>query len=62
MVLGGGVLGLETALAAAEEGAQATVVHNGPFPLGRSIDRGSGSVLTASLRAGGVRVAGNARS
>jgi len=62
VVLGGGVLGLETALAAAEEGAQATVVHNGPFPLGRSIDRGSGSVLTSSLRAGGVRMAGNARS
>lgn len=62
VVLGGGVLGLETALAAAEEGACTTVVHNGPFPLGRSIDRGSGSVLTASLRASGVRMAGNARS
>ncbi|MFK0040874.1 FAD-dependent oxidoreductase [Paenarthrobacter sp. NPDC090517] len=62
VVLGGGVLGLETALAASEEGAQATVVHNGPFPLGRSIDRGSGSVLINSLRAGGVRMAGNARS
>ena len=62
VVLGGGVLGLETALAAAEEGAQTTVVHNGPFPLGRNIDRGGGSVLAASLRAGGVRVAGNARS
>ncbi|UVJ40760.1 FAD-dependent oxidoreductase [Arthrobacter sp. CJ23] len=62
VILGGGVLGLETALAAAEEGAQTTVVHNGPFPLGRNIDRGGGSVLTASLRAGGVRMAGNARS
>ncbi|MFK4639929.1 FAD-dependent oxidoreductase [Paenarthrobacter histidinolovorans] len=62
VVLGGGVLGLETALAASEEGAKATVVHNGPFPLGRSIDRGSGSVLTNSLRASGVRMAGNARS
>ncbi|VXB79031.1 FAD/NAD(P)-binding oxidoreductase [Arthrobacter sp. 9V] len=62
VVLGGGVLGLETALAASEEGARTTVVHNGPFPLGRSIDRGSGSVLTNSLRTGGVRMAGNARS
>ncbi|WP_347110409.1 FAD-dependent oxidoreductase [Paenarthrobacter sp. S56] len=62
VILGGGVLGLETALAVSEEGAQATVVHNGPFPLGRSIDRGSGSVLTTSLRSCGVRVAGNARS
>lgn len=62
VVLGGGVLGLETALAAAEEGATVTVVHNGPHPLGRSIDRGGGAVLAASLRNCGVRVAGNARS
>jgi assimilatory nitrate reductase electron transfer subunit len=62
VVLGGGVLGLETALAAAEEGATVTVVHNGPHPLGRTIDRGGGSVLAAGLRNCGVRVAGNARS
>ena len=62
VVLGGGVLGLETALATAEEGATVTVVHNGPHPLGRNIDRGGGAVLAASLRNCGVRVAGNARS
>ena len=62
VVLGGGVLGLETALAAAEEGATVTVVHNGPHPLGRNIDRGGGAVLAASLRQCGVRMAGNARS
>jgi assimilatory nitrate reductase electron transfer subunit len=62
IVLGGGVLGLETALAAAEEGATVTVVHNGPHPLGRNIDRGGGAVLAASLRNCGVRMAGNARS
>lgn len=62
VVLGGGVLGLETALAAAEEGATVTVVHNGPHPLGRSIDRGGGAVLAAGLRRCGVRMAGNARS
>ncbi|MEE2569326.1 FAD-dependent oxidoreductase [Pseudarthrobacter sp. J64] len=62
IVLGGGVLGLEIALAAAEEGASVTVVHNGPFPLGRSIDRGGGAVLANSLRRCGVKVAGNARS
>ncbi|MEC5180229.1 FAD-dependent oxidoreductase [Arthrobacter sp. CG_A4] len=61
VVLGGGVLGLEIALAAAEEGATVTVVHNGPHPLGRTIDRGGGAVLAASLRNCGVRVAGNAR-
>lgn len=62
VVLGGGVLGLETALAAAEAGATVTVVHNGPHPLGRNIDRGGGAVLAASLRQCGVRMAGNARS
>ena len=62
VVLGGGVLGLETALAAAEEGATVTVVHTGPHPLGRNIDRGGGAVLTAALRNCGVRMAGNARS
>jgi assimilatory nitrate reductase electron transfer subunit len=62
VVLGGGVLGLETALAAAEEGATVTVVHNGPHPLGRNIDRGGGAVLAAGLRDCGVRMAGNARS
>ncbi|MEQ4518972.1 FAD-dependent oxidoreductase [Pseudarthrobacter sp. B907] len=62
VVLGGGVLGLETALAAAEEGATVTVVHNGPHPLGRNIDRGGGAVVAASLRNCGVRVACNARS
>ncbi|MGO4236719.1 FAD-dependent oxidoreductase [Pseudarthrobacter sp. YAF2] len=62
VILGGGVLGLETALAAAEEGATVTVVHNGPHPLGRNIDRGGGAVLAAGLRRCGVRVAGNARS
>ncbi len=62
IVLGGGVLGLETALAAAEEGALTTVVHNGAFPLGRNIDRGGGAVLAASLRSCGVAMVGTARS
>jgi assimilatory nitrate reductase electron transfer subunit len=62
VVLGGGVLGLEAALAASEEGATATVVHHGDRPLGRSIDRSGGAALAAALRRQGVRVAGNARS
>jgi assimilatory nitrate reductase electron transfer subunit len=62
VVLGGGVLGLETALAAAEEGAQATVVHSGPHPMGRNIDRGGGAVLNAALRTAGVAVVSNAVS
>lgn len=62
IVLGGGVLGLEAALAASEEGATVTVVHHGDRPLSRSIDRAGGATLTAALRRRGVRVAGNARS
>ncbi|WP_427016802.1 FAD-dependent oxidoreductase [Pseudarthrobacter sp. P1] len=62
VVLGGGILGLETALAAAEEGAQVTVVHHGSHLMGRSLDRAGGSLLAATLRRRGVRVAGNARS
>ena len=62
VVLGGGVLGLEAALAASEEGATVTVVHHGDRPLGRSIDRIGGGTLAAALRRQGVRVAGNARS
>jgi len=62
VVLGGGVLGLETALAAAEEGARTTVVHSGPHPMGRNIDRGGGAVLNAALRSAGVSVVSNAVS
>ncbi|WP_369046964.1 FAD-dependent oxidoreductase [Sinomonas sp. P10A9] len=62
VVLGGGVLGLEAALAASEEGATVTVVHHGDRPLGRSIDGLGGATLAAVLRRRGIRVAGNARS
>jgi len=62
VVLGGGILGLETALAAADEGAAVTVVHHGPHPLGRSIDAPAGAVLAAQLRGSGIRLASNARS
>jgi len=62
VVLGGGILGLETALAAADEGTAVTVVHHGPHPLGRSIDAPGGAVLAAALRRSGIRLASNARS
>lgn len=62
IVLGGGILGLETALAAADEGAAVTVVHSGTHLLGRSVDRPGGTVLAAALRSRGVRIANNARS
>ncbi|WP_246036276.1 FAD-dependent oxidoreductase [Sinomonas susongensis] len=62
VVLGGGVLGLEAALAASEEGASVTLVHHGEHPLGRQLDRGGGATLSAVLRGGGLRIASNARA
>jgi assimilatory nitrate reductase electron transfer subunit len=62
VVLGGGILGLEAALALADEGARVTVVHHGPHVLGRSIDAVGGAVLGATLRRRGIRLVLGARS
>ncbi len=62
VVLGGGILGLEAALAAHDEGAQVTVVHHGPHTLGRSIDAGAGHTVGAALRARGITVVADARA
>ncbi|MGA7204663.1 MAG: FAD-dependent oxidoreductase [Specibacter sp.] len=62
VVLGGGILGLEAALAARDEGAAVTLVHHGPHTLGRSIDAGAGYTVASALRAGGITVVSNARS
>ncbi|WP_246295318.1 FAD-dependent oxidoreductase [Arthrobacter wenxiniae] len=62
VVLGGGILGVEAALAAAEEGARVTVVHHGAHTLGRSIDADAGQVLAGALQARGIAVAAHARS
>lgn len=55
-VLGGGVLGIEAALAIATTGAQPVLVHHGPAPLGRVVDADGGALLTKNLRAAGVEV------
>lgn len=62
VVLGAGVLGLETALAAAKAGADVVVVHHSPTPMPRNLDRGAGSVLSTALRAAGVEVVANSRA
>lgn len=62
IVLGAGVLGLELALLAAGAGAEVSVVHHGPTPMPRSLDRGSGIVLARALRAGGVTVYAHSRA
>ncbi|GAB3816582.1 FAD-dependent oxidoreductase [Tessaracoccus terricola] len=56
VVLGGGVLGLELALAAHEEGCRVTVVHHRPWLLTRSSDRVAGAMLEQVLAAHGVEV------
>ena len=62
IVLGAGVLGLELALAAAHAGAQVCVVHHGPHPMPRNLDRGGGQVLRAALRRSGVTVIAHSRA
>lgn len=62
IVLGAGVLGLELALAAAHAGAQVCVVHHGPHPMPRNLDRGAGHVLRAALRRTGITVVAHSRA
>ena len=45
VVLGGGLLGLETARGLAMRGASVTVVHPKPFPMDRQLDHDGGAVL-----------------
>ncbi|MET3769535.1 assimilatory nitrate reductase electron transfer subunit [Marisediminicola sp. UYEF4] len=62
VVLGAGVLGMEIALAAARGGAEVCVVHHGPTPMARNLDRGGGSVLTSAARRAGVSMVANSRA
>ncbi|GAA1061161.1 NAD(P)/FAD-dependent oxidoreductase [Agromyces bracchium] len=62
VVLGAGVLGLELALAAAHAGAQVCVVHHGPHPMPRNLDRGGGHVLRSALRRTGITVIAHSRA
>jgi assimilatory nitrate reductase electron transfer subunit len=55
VVLGGGILGIEAALAAAEEGGRVTLVHHGRSPMERLLGDGS-RVLAAALRQAGITV------
>ncbi|QEO15737.1 NAD(P)/FAD-dependent oxidoreductase [Agromyces intestinalis] len=62
VVLGAGVLGLELALAAAHAGAEVCVVHHGPHPMPRNLDRGGGQVLRQALRRTGIAVIAHSRA
>ncbi len=56
VVLGAGVLGLEVALAAREQGADVVVVHTGGIPMGRNLDDDGGRMLARAARAAGVEM------
>ncbi|WP_026550692.1 FAD-dependent oxidoreductase [Arthrobacter sp. Br18] len=59
VVLGGGLLGIEAALAAAEEGADVTLVHHGRHPLERLM--GEGALLVGyALESAGIRLVSGA--
>lgn len=58
VVLGGGILGIEAALAAAEEGGRVTLVHHGRSPMQRLLGDGSRVLATALQQAGITVVAG----
>ncbi|MFP5416717.1 MAG: FAD-dependent oxidoreductase [Actinomycetes bacterium] len=64
VVMGGGLLGIEAAVALASAGSAVTVIHRGHEPMDRQFDASSGAVLRASLADRGittlvdVRVAG----
>ncbi|PVE19555.1 MULTISPECIES: FAD-dependent oxidoreductase [unclassified Arthrobacter] len=55
VVLGGGILGIEAAIAAAEEGGRVTLVHHGRSPMERLLGEGA-LVLAAALRNAGIAV------
>ena len=54
VVMGGGVLGVEAAVALAAAGSDVTVVHRGFVPLDRQFDADSGAVVRAGLADRGI--------
>ncbi|WP_197430184.1 FAD-dependent oxidoreductase [Auraticoccus cholistanensis] len=54
VVLGAGVLGVETAVALSRRGLPVTVVHPAPTLMDRQLDAGAGRVLAASLARLGI--------
>lgn len=50
-VVGGGVLGVEAALALRRRGRPVVLVHRGPHPLDRHLDARAGEAVTGRLRA-----------
>lgn len=62
IVLGAGVLGMEFALAASEQGASVVVVYHGDVPMERNLDSGGGRMLAAAARHAGVTMSSHSRA
>lgn len=62
LVLGGGILGIEAALAMAKAGHRPVLVHHGAAPLGRMVDADGGKLLVRGLRAAGIEVVSGVRA
>lgn len=56
VVLGGGILGTETALALLRSGRDVTLVHPGPHPMDDRLDHTAGALLAGHLRSAGARL------
>ncbi|CAL9651411.1 FAD-dependent oxidoreductase [Streptomyces sp. enrichment culture] len=56
VVLGGGPLGVETAVALRRSGRDVVLVHRGPYPLDRRLDATAGDLLVRHLTSLGVRL------
>jgi nitrite reductase (NADH) large subunit len=56
VVLGGGLLGIETAASLARLGRAVTLVHRGPWLLDRQIDREAGALVRDALEQRGLEV------
>ncbi|MCK6544812.1 FAD-dependent oxidoreductase [Myxococcota bacterium] len=56
VVVGGGLLGLEVSRALSEAGLSVTVVHAGPWLMGRQLDEEGGGVLASLVEGLGISV------
>lgn len=62
VVLGGGVLGMELALTAADGGSTVTLVHTGRVPMERNLDATAAGLVVRQLRRRQVTVIADARA
>ncbi|QGN34695.1 FAD-dependent oxidoreductase [Microlunatus sp. Gsoil 973] len=62
IILGGGVLGMEFALAAAGSGVRTSLVHTGRVPMERNLDQTAAAIVSRHLRRQDVTVIAQARA